>query len=90
MAKKKLVSTKASKTITKVSKKQNNIRSEDKNSSVKVKEQKDELNLSIQKEEKGNVNSKKSASKSLQFKWIIGGGLLLIILAILKSSTPLC
>jgi len=83
VAKKKLVSTKASKTITKVSKKQNNISSEDKNSSVKVKEQKDELNLSIQKEEKGNVNSKKSAAKSLQFKWIIGGSLLLIILAIL-------
>ena len=83
MAKKKLVSTKASKTKTKVSKKQNNISSEDKNSSVKVKEQKDELNLSIQKEEKGNVNSKKSAAKSLLFKWIIGGGLLLIILAIL-------
>tara|TARA_B100001559_G_scaffold8936_1_gene7933 strand:+ start:169 stop:1314 length:1146 start_codon:yes stop_codon:yes gene_type:complete len=83
VAKKKLVSTKASKTITKVSKKQNNISSEDKNSSVKVKEQKDELNLSIQKEEKGNVNSKQSAAKSLQFKWIIGGSLLLIILAIL-------
>lgn len=83
MAKKKLVSTKASKTTTKVSKKQNNTSSEDKNSSVKVKEQRDELNISAQKEEKGNVNSKKSAAKSLQVKWIIVGSLLLIVLAIL-------
>ncbi|MDG2096037.1 MAG: mitofilin family membrane protein [Paracoccaceae bacterium] len=83
MAKKKLVSTKASKTTTKVSKKQNNTSSEDKNSSVKVKEQRDELNISAQKEEKGNINSKKSAAKSLQVKWIIVGSLLLIVLAIL-------
>ena len=83
MAKKKLVSTKASKTTTKVSKKQNNTSSEDKNSSVKVKEQRDELNISAQKEEKGNVNSKKSAAKILQVKWIIVGSLLLIVLAIL-------
>ena len=83
MAKKKLVSIKASKTTTKVSKKQNNTSSEDKNSSVKVKEQRDELNISAQKEEKGNVNSKKSAAKSLQVKWIIVGSLLLIVLAIL-------
>ena len=83
MAKKKLVSTKASKTTTKVSKKQNNTSSEDKNSSVKVKEQKDELNISARKEEKGYVNSKKSAAKSLQVKWIIVGSLLLIVLAIL-------
>lgn len=83
MAKKKLVSTKASKTTTKVSKKQNNTSSEDKNSSVKVKEQRDELNISAQKEDKGNVNSKKSAAKSLQAKWIIVGSLLLIVLAIL-------
>jgi len=83
VAKKKLVSTKASKTTTKVSKKQNNTSSEDKNSSVKVKEQRDELNISAQKEEKGNVNSKKSAAKSLQVKWIIVGSLLLIVLAIL-------
>ena len=83
MAKKKLVSTRASKTTTKVSKKQNNTSSEDKNSSVKVKEQRDELNISAQKEEKGNVNSKKSAAKSLQVKWIIVGSLLLIVLAIL-------
>ena len=83
MAKKKLVSTKASKTITKVSKKQNNISSEDKNSSVKVKEQKNELNSSALKKEKENINSKKIATKILQFKWVIGGSLLLIILAIL-------
>jgi hypothetical protein len=83
VAKKKLVSTKASKTTTKVSKKQNNTSSEDKNSSVKVKEQRDELNISAQKEDKGNVNSKKSAAKSLQAKWIIVGSLLLIVLAIL-------
>ena len=85
MAKKKLVSTKASKTTTKVSKKQNNTSSEDKNSSVKVKEQRDQLNISAQKEEKGNVNSKKSAAKSLQVKWIIVGSLLLIVLAILSA-----
>ena len=83
MAKKKLVSTKASKTTTKVSKKQNNTSSEDKNSSVKVKEQKNELNSSALKKEKGNINSKKIATKILQFKWVIGGSLLLIILAIL-------
>ena len=83
MAKKKLVSTKASKTTTKVSKKQNNTSSEDKNSSVKVKEQKNELNSSALKKEKGNINSKNIAAKILQFKWVIGGGLLLIILAIL-------
>ena len=83
MAKKKLVSTKASKTTTKVSKKQNNTGSEDKNSSVKVKEQKNELNSSALKKEKGNINSKKIATKILQFKWVIGGSLLLIILAIL-------
>jgi hypothetical protein len=83
VAKKKLVSTKASKTTTKVSKKQNNTSSEDKNSSVKVREQRDKLNISAQKEEKGNVNSKKSAAKSLQVKWIIVGSLLLIVLAIL-------
>ena len=83
MAKKKLVSTKASKTITKVSKKQNNTSSEGKNSSVKVKEQKNELNSSALKKEKGNINSKKIATKILQFKWVIGGSLLLIILAIL-------
>lgn len=83
MAKKKLVSTKASKTTTKVSKKQNNTSSEDKNSSVKVKEQKNELNSSALKKEKGNIDSKKIATKILQFKWVIGGSLLLIILAIL-------
>jgi len=83
VAKKKLVSTKASKTTTKVSKKQNNTSSEDKNSSVKVKEQKNELNSSALKKEKGNINSKKIATKILQFKWVIGGSLLLIILAIL-------
>ena len=83
MAKKKLVSTKASKTTTKVSKKQNNTSSEDKNSSVKVKEQKNELNSSALKKEKGNINSKNIAAKILQFKWVIGGSLLLIILAIL-------
>ena len=83
MAKKKLVSTKASKTTTKVSKKQNNTSSEDKNSSVKVKEQKNELNSSALKKEKGNINSKKIATKILQFKWVTGGSLLLIILAIL-------
>ena len=83
MAKKKLVSTKASKTTTNLSKKQNNTNSEGKNSSVKVKGQKNEQNLSAQKEEKGNVNSKKSAAKSLQVKWIIVGSLLLIVLAIL-------
>ena len=83
MAKKKLVSTKASKTTTKVSKKQNNTSSEGKNSSVKVKEQKNELNSSALKKEKGNINSKKIATKILQFKWVIGGSLLLIILAIL-------
>ena len=83
MAKKKLVSTKASKTTTKVSKKQNNTSSEDKNSSVKVKEQKNEPNSSALKKEKGNINSKKIATKILQFKWVIGGSLLLIILAIL-------
>ena len=83
MAKKKLVSTKASKTTAKVSKKQNNTSSEDKNSSVKVKEQKNELNSSALKKEKGNINSKKIATKILQFKWVIGGSLLLIILAIL-------
>ena len=83
MAKKKLVSTKASKTTTKVSKKQNNTSSEDKNSSVKVKEQKNELNSSALKKEKGNINSKIIATKILQFKWVIGGSLLLIILAIL-------
>ena len=83
MAKKKLVSTRASKTTTKVSKKQNNTSSEDKNSSVKVKEQKNELNSSALKKEKGNINSKKIATKILQFKWVIGGSLLLIILAIL-------
>ncbi|MDC0162393.1 mitofilin family membrane protein [Paracoccaceae bacterium] len=83
MAKKKLVSTKASKTTTKVSKKQNNTSSEDKNSSVKVKEQKNELNSSALKKEKGNINSKKIATKILQFKLVIGGSLLLIILAIL-------
>ena len=83
MAKKKLVSTKASKTTTKVSKKQNNTSSEDKNSSVKVKEQQNELNSSVKKKEKGNINSKKIATKILQFKWVIGGSLLLIILAIL-------
>ena len=83
MAKKKLVSIKASKTTTKVSKKQNNISSEDKNSSVKVKEQKNELNSSALKKEKENINSKKIAIKILQFKWVIGGSLLLIILAIL-------
>ena len=83
MAKKKLVSTKASKTTTKVSKKQNNTSSEDKNSSVKVKEQKNELNSSALKKEKGNINSKNIAAKILQFKWVTGGSLLLIILAIL-------
>ena len=83
MAKKKLVSTKASKTTTKVSKKQNNTSSEDKNSSVKVKEQKNELNSSALKKEKGNINSKKISTKILQFKWVFGGSLLLIILAIL-------
>ena len=83
MAKKKLVSTKASKTTTKVSKKQNNTSSEDKNSSVKVKEQKNDQNSSALKKEKGNINSKKIATKILQFKWVIGGSLLLIILAIL-------
>ena len=83
MAKKKLVSTKASKTTTKVSKKQNNTSSEGKNSSVKVKEQKNELNSSALKKEKGNIDSKKIATKILQFKWVIGGSLLLIILAIL-------
>ena len=83
MAKKKLVSTKASKTTTKVSKKQNNTSSEDKNSSVKVKEQKNELNSSALKKEKGNINSKKIAAKILQFKWVTGGSLLLITLAIL-------
>ena len=83
MAKKKLVSTKASKTTTKVSKKQNNTSSEDKNSSMNVKEQKNELNSSALKKEKGNINSKKIATKILQFKWVIGGSLLLIILAIL-------
>jgi len=83
VAKKKLVSTKASKTTTKVSKKQNNTSSEDKNSSVKVKEQKNELNSSALKKEKGNINSKNIAAKILQFKWVIGGSLLLIILAIL-------
>ena len=83
MAKKKLVSTKASKTTTKVSKKQNNTSSEDKNSYVKVKEQKNELNSSALKKEIGNINSKKIATKILQFKWVIGGSLLLIILAIL-------
>ena len=83
MAKKKLVSTKASKTTAKVSKKQNNTSSEDKNSSVKVKEQKNELNSSALKKEKGNIDSKKIATKILQFKWVIGGSLLLIILAIL-------
>ena len=83
MAKKKLVSTKASKTTTKVSKKQNNTSSEGKNSSVKVKEQKNELNSSALKKEKGNIDSKKIATKTLQFKWVIGGSLLLIILAIL-------
>jgi len=83
VAKKKLVSTKASKTTTKVSKKQNNTSSEDKNSSVKVKEQKNELNSSALKKEKGNINSKKISTKILQFKWVIGGSLLLIILAIL-------
>ena len=83
MAKKKLVSTKASKTTTKVSKKQNNTSSEDKNSSVKVKEQKNELNSSALKKEKGNTNSKNIAAKILQFKWVTGGSLLLIILAIL-------
>ena len=64
-------------------KKQNNTSSEDKNSSVKVKEQKNELNSSALKKEKGNINSKKIATKILQFKWVIGGSLLLIILAIL-------
>ena len=83
MAKKKLVSTKASKTTAKVSKKQNNTSSEDKNSSVKVKEQKNELNSSALKKEKGNINSKNIAAKILQFKWVTGGSLLLIILAIL-------
>ena len=83
MAKKKLVSTKASKTTTKVSKKQNNTSSEDKNSSVKVKEQKNELNSSALKKEKGNINSKNIAAKILQFKWVTGGSLLLITLAIL-------
>ena len=83
MAKKKLVSTKASKTTTKVSKKQNNTSSEGKNSSVKVKEQQNELNSSALKKEKGNINSKKIATKILQFKWVTGGSLLLIILAIL-------
>ena len=83
MAKKKLVSTKASKTTSKVSKKQNNTSSEDKNSSVKVKEQKNELNSSALKKEKGNINSKNIAAKILQFKWVTGGSLLLIILAIL-------
>ena len=83
MAKKKLVSTKASKTTTKVSKKQNNTSSEDKNSSVKVKEQKNELNSSALKKEKGNIDSKNIAAKILQFKWVTGGSLLLIILAIL-------
>ena len=83
MAKKKLVSTKASKTTTKVSKKQNNTSSEGKNSSVKVKEQKNELNSSALKKEKGNINSKNIAAKILQFKWVTGGSLLLIILAIL-------
>lgn len=83
MAKKKLVSTKASKTTTKVSKKQNNTSSEDKNSSVKVKEQKNELNSSALKKEKGNINSKNIVAKILQFKWVTGGSLLLIILAIL-------
>jgi len=83
VAKKKLVSTKASKTTTKVSKKQNNTSSEGKNSSVKVKEQKKELNSSALKKEKGKIDSKKIATKILQFKWVIGGSLLLIILAIL-------
>ena len=83
MAKKKLVSTEASKTTTKVSKKQNNTSSEGKNSSVKVKEQKKELNSSALKKEKGKIDSKKIATKILQFKWVIGGSLLLIILAIL-------
>ena len=82
MAKKKLVSTKASKTKTNLSKKQNNTNSEGKNSSVKVKGQKNEQNLSAQKEEKGNVNSKKSTTKTTQFKLVIGASLLLILLAI--------
>ena len=82
MAKKKLVSTKASKTTTNLSKKQNNTNSEGKNSSVKVKGQKNEQNLSAQKEEKGNVNSKKSYTKTTQFKLVIGASLLLILLAI--------
>ena len=52
---------------------------------MKVKEQKNELNSSALKKEKGNINSKKIATKILQFKWVIGGSLLLIILAILYN-----